>query len=83
MKKVFSSIYAAVLLVVIATSARAQATQPAQQTPEAKFDAIEAMVPMRDGVKLHTVICVPKTSTEPLPILMQRTPYGASTRTVV
>ena len=80
MKKVFSSIYAAVLLVVIATSARAQATQPAQ-TPEAKFDAIEAMIPMRDGVKLHTVICVPKTSNEPLPILMQRTPYGASTRT--
>ena len=81
MKKVFSSIYTAVFLVMIATRALAQVTQPAPQTPEAKFDAIEEMIPMRDGVKLHTVICVPKTSTEPLPILMQRTPYGASTRT--
>ena len=81
MKKAFSLIHTAVLLVMIATSAMAQATQPAPQTPEAKFDAIEAMIPMRDGIKLHTVICVPKTSTEPLPILMQRTPYGTSTRT--
>jgi len=80
MKKAFSLISAAALVAMIVTSRTAQATQSAAQTQEAKFDAIEAMVPMRDGVKLHTVICVPKTSTEPLPILMQRTPYGATPR---
>ena len=36
-----------------------------------------AMVPMRDGAKLETVILVPKTRREaPLPILLKRTPYG-------
>ena len=40
---------------------------------------IEAMVPVRDGVKLHVVILRPvgsETSGEPLPLLMERTPYG-------
>ncbi len=36
----------------------------------------EAMIPMRDGVKLHAVILRPKDATEALPFLMQRTPYG-------
>jgi putative CocE/NonD family hydrolase len=39
----------------------------------------EAMIPMRDGVTLHTVILRPvgsDKSGEPLPFLMQRTPYG-------
>jgi len=41
----------------------------------------EAMIPMRDGVKLHVVILRPagsETSGEALPFLMQRTPYGTS-----
>ena len=40
------------------------------------FNKTEVMIPMRDGVKLHTEIDTPKNSTEPLPILMERTPYG-------
>jgi hypothetical protein len=36
----------------------------------------EAMIPMRDGVKLHAVILRPTDIGTPLPILMQRTPYG-------
>lgn len=40
----------------------------------------EAMIPMRDGVKLFTVILVPKTTKEPAPIVMTRTPYNASNR---
>jgi len=36
----------------------------------------EAMIPMRDGVKLHAVILQPADIKTPLPILMQRTPYG-------
>jgi putative CocE/NonD family hydrolase len=39
----------------------------------------EVMIPMRDGVKLHTVILVPTSATKakPAPILLTRTPYSA------
>lgn len=40
------------------------------------YDRKEVMIPMRDGVKLHAVILRPTDTNEPLPILMQRTPYG-------
>lgn len=36
------------------------------------------MIPMRDGVKLHTVILTPIGATHDVPVLLQRTPYGAS-----
>src|SRR5207244_13493667 len=43
------------------------------------FDYIrrEAMIPMRDGVKLHTVILVPKGA-KGAPIILTRTPYNAT-----
>ena len=34
------------------------------------------MIPMRDGVRLHTKIFTPKNQAGPLPIIMKRTPYG-------
>jgi putative CocE/NonD family hydrolase len=37
----------------------------------------EVMIPMRDGVKLHTVILVPKGA-RGAPILLTRTPYNAT-----
>jgi putative CocE/NonD family hydrolase len=40
------------------------------------FVKTEAMIPMRDGVKLHTEIFVPKKSGQPLPFIFTRTPYG-------
>jgi uncharacterized protein len=43
------------------------------QTP---FRYQEVMIPMRDGVHLQTVILTPAGTKEPLPILLQRTPYG-------
>jgi putative CocE/NonD family hydrolase len=36
------------------------------------------MIPMRDGVKLFTSILTPVDAKEPVPILIQRTPYGAT-----
>ena len=36
----------------------------------------EVMIPMRDGVKLHAIILRPTDSSEALPFLMHRTPYG-------
>ncbi|MBS0255179.1 MAG: CocE/NonD family hydrolase [Proteobacteria bacterium] len=44
--------------------------------PQADFIRREAMVPMRDGVKLYTVI-VMKKGTRGGPILLSRTPYDA------
>ena len=38
----------------------------------------DAMIPMRDGVRLHTEIYVPKNSAEKLPFLITRTPYGTN-----
>jgi putative CocE/NonD family hydrolase len=40
------------------------------------YERREEMIPMRDGVKLHVVILTPTDIKEPLPILIQRTPYG-------
>src|SRR4051812_31890044 len=39
----------------------------------------EVMIPMRDGVKLHTVIVVPKDA-KGAPMILTRTPYNASGR---
>jgi len=41
--------------------------------------AREVMVPMRDGVRLHTVIVIPKGARN-APMLLTRTPYDASAR---
>ena len=42
------------------------------------FEKREVMIPARDGVKLHTEIYTPKDAKEPLPFLLERTPYGIS-----
>ena len=38
----------------------------------------DAMVPMRDGVKLYTLIISPKKNTGAFPVMLKRTPYDAS-----
>ncbi|MFN7929899.1 MAG: CocE/NonD family hydrolase [Blastocatellia bacterium] len=50
--------------------------QSRETTPNVKFKRTEVMIPARDGVGLHTIILVPEKSSEMLPFLMQRTPYG-------
>ena len=49
--------------------------------PTESFDYTkrEVMIPMRDGVKLHTVIVVPK-GVQRAPIILTRTPYEAAKR---
>jgi len=60
-----------VAVLLLAVSGRAQ-------TPE--YVRSEAMIPMRDGLKLHAVMLRPSGSdaegAAPLPFLMTRTPYG-------
>ncbi|PYS99827.1 MAG: hypothetical protein DMF63_10040 [Acidobacteria bacterium] len=53
------------------------ADQPAKDSRVA-FKRTEAMIPMRDGVKLFTVILTPENQTEDLPFYMERTPYGVA-----
>jgi len=44
------------------------------------YDRRQVMIPMRDGVKLHTVILVPRGA-KSAPILLTRTPYDANALT--
>jgi len=48
--------------------------QTSAQTPA--FTYRKVMVPVRDGVRLETVIMTPAKARGPLPILFRRTPYG-------
>jgi putative CocE/NonD family hydrolase len=50
-------------------------------TAEFDHERREAMIPMRDGVRLHTVIIVPRRRSGPAPIILTRTPYGADKAT--
>jgi uncharacterized protein len=79
-----------VLAAAILTSAAAVHAQTPPLTPDIpqKFEAptssydyvkSDVMIPMRDGVKLHTVIVIPKDAKH-APILLTRTPYNASQR---
>ncbi len=43
-----------------------------------KYKRQEVMIPMRDGIKLHTVIFAPIDQKEALPFLLERTPYGVN-----
>jgi hypothetical protein len=38
----------------------------------------DTMIPMRDGTRLHTVIVAPSAPAGPLPIVLERTPYGVA-----
>ncbi len=49
----------------------------AVSSPPPEFSELQAMVPMRDGVKLNTVVFTPKRADGPWPLLIFRTPYGA------
>ncbi|HMG84278.1 MAG TPA: CocE/NonD family hydrolase [Terracidiphilus sp.] len=84
-----SCVAAAILLGFSASVAAGQATTAQypnypSETPEHlqpvtssfDFERREAMIPMRDGVHLHTVILVPKGAGH-APILLTRTPYSA------
>jgi len=77
----------AVAFVVLVPAGRAQTAPltpdvpPKFETPASSYDYVkrEVMIPMRDGVKLYTVIVIPKGATR-APILFTRTPYNAAKR---
>jgi uncharacterized protein len=69
--------FSALLCIVIGVASdpqpgRSQAGQDLSQL----FTRSEIMIPMRDGTRLRTEICVPRKAAEALPFLITRTPYG-------
>src|SRR5580698_9161334 len=69
-----------ILSICFLVSAVGLKAQESPQKGESKeYARSEAMIPMRDGAKLHVVILRPvgsESTGEPLPFLMERTPYG-------
>jgi hypothetical protein len=41
-----------------------------------EYEKHEHMIPMRDGIHLHTIVFSPKVRKEALPFLIERSPYG-------
>ena len=68
---VLAGLVALALFAAPATSASAQSA-----TDESTHNCRFVMIPMRDGVKLNTKVCEAKTATSPLPVILDRTPYG-------
>src|ERR1051325_5636093 len=76
------------LSAAVTTSVAAQVTSLPTETPAKiaptnvgfEYNRRDVMIPMRDGVKLHTVILVPKGA-RGAPMLFTRTPYDADALT--
>ena len=51
-------------------------TGQSPQSPYTYVKVIDTMVPMRDGVRMHTAVYLPQGVTRPLAIVLLRTPYG-------
>src|SRR5437763_6533932 len=71
------------MLLVVSSADLALAQSAPDKAPEKTwvrehYAKSEAMVPMRDGVKLFTSIYTPKDTSLKHPILMRRTPYSCS-----
>ena len=69
MKKIFLSLLFISTVLLVAH---------AQTDTITRYKKTSAMIPMRDGVKLYTVILSPVDAKIPMPVLIQRTPYGAA-----
>jgi putative CocE/NonD family hydrolase len=77
----FGGVATACLGLAAAQTPPMQPDIPKFTAPTAEFDYIrrEEMIPMRDGVKLFTVILIPKDAKN-APMLLTRTPYHAANR---
>jgi hypothetical protein len=69
-----------ILAIALLTLAGPARTQQPQADSVPAYRPTRAMVPMRDGVRLNTLIYAPVDQREPLPFLLLRTPYGIEGR---
>ncbi|MET3118993.1 putative CocE/NonD family hydrolase [Undibacterium sp. GrIS 1.8] len=56
---------------------KADAAEASKPNTRENYTKYEYRIPMRDGVKLFTVVYVPKDASKTYPFLMVRTPYSA------
>ena len=70
----------AISAIVVLFCGHALAQQAAPPPPDYStvFAKQDVMVPVRDGVRLHTEIYVPRNAAGALPFILERTPYGTS-----
>jgi uncharacterized protein len=83
-RKLYLLTASAVLWLSPSASGQSTTTLPSESPAQVKpvtdtfdYSRRDVMIPMRDGVKLHTVILIPKGAKN-APILLTRTPYNAS-----
>jgi hypothetical protein len=50
--------------------------QPDSLYSQQHYNKAEYMVPMRDGVKLYTIVYTPKDTSQAMPFMLDRTPYS-------
>jgi putative CocE/NonD family hydrolase len=78
MKRIRTAIWLTAAVLALALTASTQDEASNKPDPVKLFEKKTALIPMRDGVKLYTEIYTPRAAQQPLPILMNRTPYGVS-----
>ncbi|WP_332876927.1 CocE/NonD family hydrolase [Massilia sp. S19_KUP03_FR1] len=64
----------------VTTAAMTDAAKEAPWSVREHYTKYEYQIPMRDGVRLFTVVYVPKDSSKTYPFLMDRTPYSVGVR---
>lgn len=67
-----------ILISLLTTSFFAQSQSSINSFMKENYDKFEYLIPMRDGVKLFTLVYMPKDRSKTYPILMNRTCYNAS-----
>ena len=72
----FSAFLVAAALPACVERGRAQQVPAGAQSPE--YERRELKIPVRDGVQLFAVVLTPKETSQPLPIVLIRTPYSAA-----
>lgn len=68
----------AIIFICMGFSAFAQPAKEDSIWVATHYDKAIYSIPMRDGVKLHTIVYTPKDASQKWPILMNRTCYNAS-----
>jgi uncharacterized protein len=66
----------AALIVLLCGAAQLAGQEPPPFDVKAHYIKRDYMVPMRDGVKLFTIVYTPRDTTRPQPIILFRTPYS-------
>jgi putative CocE/NonD family hydrolase len=79
MKYSKSSLLAGLVLTLLGCHFGLRSLKPAQSAPygvQEHYAKSEYMIPMRDGVKLFTIVYAPRDRSQKYPILITRTAYG-------